>query len=83
MQMFSNTCFQNVFLQVINERLILDSNSCQCSLVAIIKLHFKKILKFVCQRDDILKNLVVHSSSRHMPSELQEMAAMLYAWFKM
>ena len=81
--MFSNTCFQNVFLQVINERLILDSNSCQCSLVAIIKLHFKKILKFVCQRDDILKNLVVHSSSRHMPSELQEMAAMLYAWFKM
>ena len=83
MQMFSNTCFQNVFLQVISERLILDSNSCQCSLVAIIKLHFKKILKFVCQRDDILKNLVVHSSSRHMPSELQEMAAMLYAWFKM
>ena len=81
--MFSNTCFQNVFLQVINERLILDSNSCQCSLVAIIKLHFKKVLKFVCQRDDILKNLVVHSSSRHMPSELQEMAAMLYAWFKM
>ena len=81
--MFSNTCFQNVFLQVINERLILDSNSCQCSLVAIIKLHFKKILNFVCQRDDILKNLVVHSSSRHMPSELQEMAAMLYAWFKM
>ena len=83
MQMFSNTCFQNVFLQVINERLILDSNSCQCSLVAIIKLHFLKILKFVCQIDEKLINLVLHSTSHHMPNELQEMAAMLNAWFKM
>jgi len=29
-----------------------------------------------------LPNLVVHSTSHHMPSELQEMAAMLNAWLK-